>query len=475
MELDCYFKGDKSKLLFLSKKEFPTVRLNEIAEMVRTVHDSNTVGMLIYQGDRIVYANKGVQAMTGFSFEELNSRPFWEFVHESIKDLVRERGMRRQRGEAVERSYIIPFYTKSGSLKYGLFWFDVINYGGRPAGISVFFDITDRVESEKLFRDMFFSSPIGEYILIDGKFEIFNSAFEKITGYSIEELKGRNSCDIIFDEDREDVRRNAIEMLNGERKEPYEYRILTKDGSIKWVMESVISIDYGGKKAVLGSLMDVTGKKVLEETNKKLLELAIFLNRMLRHDLKNVLSGISLSTEMLEASETQETLDLIEKLVMKGFDIIETAEEGEKAIKTRRTKEIRLNDILKKLKDHFRLEIESFVGDDIRIIGDETIFNVFSNLIENAFKHGKASKVKIAASLSEDGKAVRLSIEDDGAGIPEEIRDLIFEYGFSHGENAGNGMGLFLVRNAIERWGGKINVGNSDMGGAKFTVELRRA
>jgi two-component system sensor kinase len=473
MELDCYFRGDRCKLLFLSKKEFPTARLNEVAEMVRTVHESNTVGMLIYQGDRIVYANRGVQVMTGFSIEELKSKPFWEFVHESIRDLVRERGMRRQRGEAVERSYVIPFYTKGGDLKHGLFWFDVINYGGKPAGISVFFDITDRVESEKLFRDMFFSSPMGEYILIGGVFEIFNSAFEKITGYSIEELKGRPILDIIFDEDRENARRNAIEMLSGKRKEPYEYRIITKEGNVKWVLESVISIDYGGKKAILGSLMDVTGRKVLEETNKKLLELAVFLNRMLRHDLKNVLSSISLSTEMLESTDTQKTMDLIEKLVMRGYDIIDSAEEGEEAIKSRKTKEIRLKDVLERLEEHFSLEIECCVGDNVKVIGDETMFNVLSNLIENAFKHGKATRVKLKASLSEDDR-VRLSVEDDGCGVPEEIRDLIFEYGFSFGENAGSGLGLFLVKSAIERWGGEISVGDSEMGGAKFTIEFKR-
>jgi PAS domain S-box-containing protein len=110
----------------------------------------------------------------------------------------------------------------------------------------------------KSFTDLFIGSPIGIYIVQEGKFQFVNPEFQETAGYREDELLGKDSSMIILPEDRDMVRENAVNMLKGKRSSPYLYRTVDKHGDIKWIIESVTSIDYGGKRAVLGYFMDNT-------------------------------------------------------------------------------------------------------------------------------------------------------------------------------------------------------------------------
>jgi PAS domain S-box-containing protein len=110
----------------------------------------------------------------------------------------------------------------------------------------------------KSFTDLFVGSPIGIYIVQEGKFQFVNPEFQETAGYREDELLGKDSSMIILPEDWEMVRENAVNMLKGKRSSPYLYRAVDKHGDIKWIIESVTSIDYGGKRAVLGYFMDNT-------------------------------------------------------------------------------------------------------------------------------------------------------------------------------------------------------------------------
>ena len=110
----------------------------------------------------------------------------------------------------------------------------------------------------KSFTDLFVGSPIGIYIVQEGKFLFVNPEFRETAGYREDELLGKNSSMIILPEDRDMVRENAVNMLKGKRSSPYLYRAVDKRGDIKWIIESVTSIDYGGRRAVLGYFMDNT-------------------------------------------------------------------------------------------------------------------------------------------------------------------------------------------------------------------------
>jgi len=124
--------------------------------------------------------------------------------------------------------------------------------------------------SEELYKILASSSQVGFYIMQDKQFLFMNSHFRDYTGYTEEEILGMKPSSLILPEDRRKTARNAIMMLKEQRFSPYEFRIVTKDGRIKWMMETVMSIQFKGKRAILGNSMDVTERK---EGSKRLEEL----------------------------------------------------------------------------------------------------------------------------------------------------------------------------------------------------------
>ncbi len=122
----------------------------------------------------------------------------------------------------------------------------------------------ERTDVKELLKIMGEKSPVGVCIIQDGKFCYVNSNFLFAIGYTADELMGKDPLEFIVPEDREMVRENAIKMLKGELLSPYQFRVICKNGSIRWVMETVTSIQYHGRRAVLGNDMDITERKWTE-------------------------------------------------------------------------------------------------------------------------------------------------------------------------------------------------------------------
>jgi len=123
-------------------------------------------------------------------------------------------------------------------------------------------------ESKELAQALMQSAGTGIYIVQDGKFQYVNSLFLEETGYTEGELLGTHSLDLVHPEDREIVRRKAIENLKSHSSFPYEYRFMKKNGEVGWVLERVTSAEYKGKPATIGSFMNITGWKLAEEELK---------------------------------------------------------------------------------------------------------------------------------------------------------------------------------------------------------------
>lgn len=123
---------------------------------------------------------------------------------------------------------------------------------------------------EDLYKILTNSPQVGCYILQNNRFQFVNPHFREYTGYSEEKLFKINPVSLILTEDRRKTVKNAIMMLKEQRFSPYEFRIVTHDGRIKWIMETVMSINYKGQRAILGNTMDVTERK---EASRRLEEL----------------------------------------------------------------------------------------------------------------------------------------------------------------------------------------------------------
>jgi PAS domain S-box-containing protein len=136
-------------------------------------------------------------------------------------------------------------------------------------------------EREPLYRSIWENSVAGLYIVQDGKFKSVNQNAANFADYAAEDLIGKKSDSIVHPEDKMTVRRYAREMLQGVRTAPYSFRIIAKNGGIRWVMETVTTISYNGRPALLGNSMDVTervlAEQSLRESERRMADIIDFL------------------------------------------------------------------------------------------------------------------------------------------------------------------------------------------------------
>jgi signal transduction histidine kinase len=107
------------------------------------------------------------------------------------------------------------------------------------------------------------------------------------------------------------------------------------------------------------------------------------------------------------------------------------------------------------------------------IYADDALPSAIDNIVRNAMIHGKADRIE-ARIWEEDGKC-HLRIADNGIGIPDQVKDHIFDEGFSYGANAGTGLGLYLVTKAVERYRGKVAVEDNQPKGTVFVLTFPQA
>ena len=100
----------------------------------------------------------------------------------------------------------------------------------------------------------------------------------------------------------------------------------------------------------------------------------------------------------------------------------------------------------------------------------EDLLELLGNLLDNACKWADA---EIRLSISETPHSYLLAVEDDGPGIPQSQRDQVFSRGTRLDEQIdGHGLGLGIVRDIVEVWGGVLQLQESELGGLRVLIEL---
>jgi len=222
---------------------------------------------------RIILWNKGAERIFGYSAEEILNQPVTKLMVEKHRERHRK-GFESFLNEnrKIRRSVEGEGLRKDGS-RFPIEW-SLSNWRGNGknmvAAIGKDVSALDKAESkqkqaEELYTAFANSSQIGVYIVQDSRFQFANPKFQSRTGFSQDELLGIDPLTIVHPEDREMVRENAVKMLKRERFSPYEFRAVTKGGETRWVMETVIPIQFLGKRATLGNYMDITERKRAEE------------------------------------------------------------------------------------------------------------------------------------------------------------------------------------------------------------------
>jgi signal transduction histidine kinase len=125
--------------------------------------------------------------------------------------------------------------------------------------------------------------------------------------------------------------------------------------------------------------------------------------------------------------------------------------------------------------DGDKIRIELFIEQNLLFISDYRIlYGIFNNIISNAIRYrdpDKSSFLKISAtSNSED---VEIAFEDNGIGMGEQTLEKIFDkYFLANPQHGGTGLGLHMVKNAVEKLDGSIHVESKLGEGTTFTIQI---
>ncbi|MFX0168626.1 MAG: PAS domain S-box protein [Candidatus Hodarchaeota archaeon] len=254
--------------------------LKESEEKYRTLVDQSLQGHVIYQDGKIIFANPQMLDTIGLTQKEVLTMPteaLWENIHPADRERIQQQMQDRLAGKPVPERYELRLIRKDGTPVWMEVFVKLINYQGSPALQITSSDVTERKraeqaikESEEKYRNLVEQSLYGIVISqgIPPRIYFANEAFANITGYPVEELlamspkKVRN---IIHPADQDVVISRIEERLAGKTvPQQYEYRVVRKDGTVRWVEIFANIIEYEGEPAIQSAYIDITERKEAE-------------------------------------------------------------------------------------------------------------------------------------------------------------------------------------------------------------------
>jgi PAS domain S-box-containing protein len=328
---------------------------------------------------------------------------------------------------------------------------------------------------------------------------------EKVTGYTVDEFAARPSLwlDMVVPEDHAAVLAFAHRIDEGETPAPIEHRIVHKNGSIKWVRNTVVSRPSQGAGGFIhdGLISDITDRRRLESQLRQAQKMEAMgqLAGGVAHDFNNILA-----TMLMELGLLREEPDLSEG-IRTGLHELETSVARATGLTRQilafsrrqlmQMKPLHLGALLtdlhkmlmRMLGETIDVELETAAGDHT-IKGDGgMIEQVVMNLCVNArdaMPAGGRIRLTVAKVLLSEadvarnpearlGHFVRLSVKDTGCGMNETVRQHLFEPFFTTKETGkGTGLGLSTVYGIVKQHDGWIEVESQEGLGSTFHVLL---
>jgi PAS domain S-box-containing protein len=449
------------------------------AEVIAGISRAAPIGIGIVISRVFVFVNDFLCDMLEYSREELIGKSS-RIIYPSDKDYEFVGAEKYSQLKKYEIGTVDTlFKTKSGKILNVILSSSFVDRNDPLKGtIFTVLDITERKKSQEIIRESEekyrrIVDTANEGILsIDDHFvtTFVNSKMADMLGYTIEDMLGK-SADIFFYGDN---RQAKIIMTRTEGvPHHFELPLKKKNGEKLWTLVSATPIldNEGNFKESFAMFTDISERKQNEEIIKQLNDNLKLLNKILRHDISNDLTVISISLEMIE-TEDQHMKNKAFNAIKRSVDLIEKIRALESTMATRYDlKPIVVSQITELIKKSYA-NVKINLIDDCTVMADEALVSVIDNMINNSITHGKTSNIEIEVASDKD--MCQISIIDYGKGIPDNIKGKIFDEEFSYGDNSGTGLGLYISKKTIERYGGEIEVKDTNPTGATFVLKLKK-
>ncbi|MDO9515246.1 MAG: PAS domain S-box protein [Syntrophales bacterium] len=242
--------------------------LRKSEERYRTILDTIEDGY--YEVDlagNLTFCNDSMCRIAGVAYEELLGMNNRDYVSpETAKEMYRVFGETYRTGEPAELTDYEIIQPDGSRRIAGLSTTLMRNSQGEPVGFcGIVRDLTEKKRGERLYQTVAEQSFAGIYVIRKGRFLYINARAAGYTDHTPQELMGKDPMSIVHPDDRKALKEHAKEMLKGKRTSFYEYRMVTKTGDIRWIIETVTPIVFEGEPATLGSSIDITDRKRIEE------------------------------------------------------------------------------------------------------------------------------------------------------------------------------------------------------------------
>lgn len=485
--------------------------LSESESKFRALAENSLNAIFVIQGEKYAYINPAFTDMTGYTWDDLSSMNFWDFISPDMREVIRARGIARQRGEQVASRYDLKIITKSGEERYASFGATLIEYKGMPAILASVVDITERKrgeealrQSEELYRTLIAASPdaiavadpTGCLTLASRKaVELFHIQPEN-------DAIGRSFMEWIAPQDQLRAERAFRRLLTAGETLSEELELQRDDGTLfkAEVNASPIRSSDGAVGGAIGIIRDITEYKSLQTQllQSQKMEAIGTLAGGIAHDFNNILMAIMGYTSLMEANLPQDYpmrsyLHEINSCASKAANLTRsllTFSRKQLIELTPQSIKMILSDAEKLLRRLMPEDVEFIMSsvEDLIVMADLTqIEQVLINLASNAKDampkggtlHIRAKVVELdkefkqAHGFGEPGRYAMISVSDTGSGMDETTQRKIFEPFFTTKEvGKGTGLGLAIVYGIIKQHNGYITVSSYPDRGTTFDIYL---
>jgi PAS domain S-box-containing protein len=480
----------------ISKRKELEQKQRDIEKQYRDLVEHLPMGVGIYAEGKLQYANGYAFKMMGAKSEEdLIGMDIIDFVHPDFKMIVQDRIQEVLEGHplpAMEQRYI-RLDGRVIDVEVTAYPFQ---YQGKSAAQLLIKDISDQKEAlvsakktETLFSQLFQSSPMAIVMLDDkGNVVRVNKGFEEMFGYSLRELKGNGLNQFIVPQELEAEGNDLNTFISTYQIIRIESVRKRKDQTLLTVIIYGMPVRMDDKTiGIFGVYVDITErKKVEEELKVRNTELDNFVYKVshdLRAPLSSILGLVNLSQMPNNDDNPHMYIDLIGQKVEQLDHFINDVLSHSKNLKMDvKVAKVNFRSIIDQtftnlnymkgageIKKVIVIDSADFYSDPWRIA------EVFRNLISNAIKyrnlHLKEPVIEIRISIG--ANKCNIEFRDNGIGIDPVNLDHIFDMFYRASEQSeGSGLGLYIVKNAIDKMGGEVTVESEIGKGTTFKISL---